>query len=172
MLTENILQSTITLRAYCNEDWPAICAIHDRARPYELDGSCDTQAFVSLAVEQEDIENFQRSEKFVACLGETVVGFVGVDDSLISWLYVDPAHFGQGIGRELLQLSLELTGPQAWTVVLAENTIARKLYESEGFQVIHTFDGSNAGYPCTCLEMALLACPNYSAVEHTWFSAA
>ena len=157
MLTNTLpqsLQSTITLRAYCDEDWPAVCAVHDRARPYELQGSCDLRAFVSLAHEQEDLEHFHRCEKFVACLGEQIVGFVGVDESLLAWLYVDPSYFGRGIGRELLQLGLELTGPQAWTVVLAGNTRARQLYESEGFQVVYEFKGTNAGYLCTCLELA------------------
>ena len=172
MLTVMPLPSTIALRAYCDEDWPAVCAIHDQARPYELNGSCDPQAFVPLAEDLEDIENFHRSEKFVACIDETIVGFVGVDDNLISWLYVDPAHFGQGIGRELLQLGLELAGPTAWTVVLAKNTGAQRLYASEGFQVVHIFDGTNAGYPCTCLEMALCPYPSQLAQEKTQLVAA
>ncbi|MEM8613943.1 MAG: GNAT family N-acetyltransferase, partial [Cyanobacteria bacterium P01_H01_bin.105] len=118
MSMQLIPQSPIILRAYCNEDWSAVCAIHDRARTYELAGSCNPQALVPLVDEQEDIENFRRSEKFVACVDEQVVGFIGVDGTLISWLYVDPDYFSNGIGRELLQLGLELTGPEAWTVVL------------------------------------------------------
>jgi hypothetical protein len=42
-----------------------------------------------------------------------------------------------------------------WTVVLAGNARARQLYESEGFQVVHTFASANAGYPCTCVQLAL-----------------
>ncbi len=164
--------SPIMLRAYCDEDWLAVCAIHDRARPYELEGSCNPQALVPLADEQEDLENFHRSEKFVACIDEQVVGFVGVDEDLLSWLYVDPDHFGQGIGRELLQLGLELTGPHAWTVVLSKNTRARRLYASEGFQVVHTFEGTNVGYPCSCMELALKPSPIRLPVEQTQFYAA
>lgn len=170
--TQLIPQRQIMLRAYCDDDWSAVCSIHDRARPYELAGSCDLQAFVSLAEEQEDIENFDRSEKFVACIGEQVVGFIGVDGKLISWLYVDPDHFSKGIGRELLQLGLELTGPDAWTVVLIGNTRARRLYASEGFQVALTFEGTNAGYPCTCLELALKRNHTKLPMGHTQFYAA
>ena len=132
-----------------------MCYPRSSARPHELAGSCDTAALVPLADEQDDIESFHRSEKFVACIGGNVVGFVGVDKNLIFWLYVDPDYFRQGIGRELLQLGLELAGPKAWTVVLNGNTSARRLYASEGFEVVHTFESSNAGYPCTCLELAL-----------------
>ena len=167
MSTNLSLYTPVMLRAYCPEDWSAVCAIHDRARPYELEGSCDPKALVPLSKEQEDLENFHRSEKFVACLDEQVVGFVGVDDNLLSWLYVEPEYFRQGIGRELLQLGLELAGSQAWTVVLSNNTRARRLYASEGFQVVHTFESSNAGYPCSCLELALTTRPVELPAEKT-----
>lgn len=172
MLTDIPTEPTIMLRAYCDEDWSEVCAIHDRARPYELDGSCDPGSFVPLAHEQGDIDDFHRSEKFVACLNATIVGFVGIDENLISWLYVDPDYFGWGIGHELLQLGLELAGPQAWTVVLAGNTRAQKLYTSAGFQVVHIFDGTNAGYPCICLEMALRSHKIPLKLEQTKFVAA
>ncbi|MEL7508973.1 MAG: GNAT family N-acetyltransferase [Cyanobacteria bacterium J06633_23] len=170
-MSTHIPQSPILLRAYCDGDWSAVCSIHDRARPYELDG-CDPQTFLPLADDPEDIENFERAEKFVACIGERVVGFIGVDETLLSWLYVDPNYFGKGIGRELLQLGLELTGPAAWTVVTAGNIRARQLYASEGFHVVHTFEGAMAGYPCTCLELAWIPCQLRAAGLHTRLTAA
>ncbi|MEM6253042.1 MAG: GNAT family N-acetyltransferase [Cyanobacteria bacterium P01_D01_bin.156] len=150
-----LLQETLNFRAYCDEDWLAVCSIHDRARPYELKGSCSPQAFVPLAEDAEDLNNFHHSEKFVAYIGNKIVGFVGVDGTLLSWLYVSPDYFGYGIGRELLALALELTGPRARTIVLAGNARARHLYEKAGFESIHTFESTNAGYPCNCLELAL-----------------
>ena len=133
--------------------------MHDRARPDELRGSCDPRAFMPLAEEQEDAEDFYRSHKFVACLGNQVVGFVGIDGTYLSWLYVDPAHYGQGIGRRLLRLGVQRIGPDAWTVVLTGNLRARRLYESEGFHVVSTFEGTNAGYPCTSMRLALFPSP-------------
>jgi len=164
MHPETDIQSAdrITMREYRATDWAAVCAVHDRARPDELRGSCEPRAFVPLAEEQDDAASFQRSRKFVACVGAHIVGFVGVDGTYLSWLYVDPAHYGRGIGRQLLRLGIRLIGPQAWTVVLAGNTRARWLYKSEGFQVVRTFEGTNAGYPCTCVELALsspVPCP-------------
>jgi len=157
MLTETDSNSddSVKIRQYLPEDWPEVCAVHDRARPDELHGSCDPRAFVRLADEKEDAANFQRSRKFVACLGERIVGFVGVDYTFLSWLYVDPDYYGRGIGRQLLRLGMELIGPSAWTVVLSGNVRAQRLYQSEGFQIVQTFDGDNAGYPCKCFKLAL-----------------
>jgi ribosomal protein S18 acetylase RimI-like enzyme len=162
---------SIIIREYCDGDWAAVCAVHDRARPDELRGSCDPRAFVPLAADQEDAANFQRSRKFVACVAGQIVGFVGVDGTYLSWLYVDPAWCGRGIGRKLLRLGVRLIGPQAWTVVLEGNSRARRLYESEGFHVVRTREGVNAGYPCTSLQLALspsaeIACLEASPPHH------
>src|SRR5262245_29022443 len=120
----------IIIRVYRQDDWRAVSIVHDRARPDELSGSCDPRAFVPLAEERSDAESFRRSRTFVACSGEKIVGFVGVDGTYISWLYVDPDYYGRGIGRRLLCLAVEHIGDDAWTVCLAENTRARRLYES------------------------------------------
>jgi ribosomal protein S18 acetylase RimI-like enzyme len=150
----------LTMRAYRDDDWRAVCGVHDRARPDELLGSCDARAFVPLADEQDDAESFQRSQKFVACLEEQIVGFVGIDGTYLSWLYVDPTYSGRGIGRRLLRLAVQHIGPQAWTVVLAGNMRARRLYDSEGFQIVHTYASANAGYPCLCVRLALSPAAN------------
>lgn len=142
----------ITYRDYQNTDWTAICQIHDRARPDELRGSCDPRAFVPIEQDSE-VEDLKRGQKFVACNGDKVVGFVGVDEKYLAWLYVDPDHYGQGIGRKLLQIGVETIGSGAWTIVLDKNYPAIGLYESEGFREARRFDSDNAGYPCTCLRM-------------------
>ncbi len=142
----------ITYRAYQNADWPAICRIHDRARPDELKGSCDPRAFIPIEQDPE-VEDLKRSQKFVACDADKVVGFSAVDEKYVSFLYVDPDYYGQGIGRKLLQMAVDAIGEKAWTIVLDGNQRAIGLYESEGFKEIERFKGDNAGYPCTCLRM-------------------
>ena len=157
----------LVVRPYLEADWGAVCAIHDRSRKDELAGSCDPRAFVPLAAEQEDALSFHRSRKFVACLGNPLVGFVGIDGSYVSWLYVDPVYYRQGIGRHLLRMAVRLIGSQAWTIALAGNTRARRLYESEGFEVVRTFEGSNAGYPCACVQLALSAPTTHPRAPHS-----
>jgi ribosomal protein S18 acetylase RimI-like enzyme len=68
-------------------------------------------------------------------------------------LYVDPDYYGQGIGRKLLKLAIQVIGECAWTIVLDKNFPAIGLYESEGFKEIRRYESDNAGYPCTCLRM-------------------
>jgi ribosomal protein S18 acetylase RimI-like enzyme len=97
------------------------------------------------------------SKKFVACEGETVVGFVGVDNDYLAWLYVDPAHYGKGIGHELLRIGIREIGEDAWTIVLDGNKSAIALYESEGFQETGRFNGENNCYPVTCINMKRMA---------------
>jgi len=142
----------IIYRDYQEADWPAICRIHDRARPDELKGSCDPRAFIPIE-QDEEVEDLKCSQKFVACDENQVVGFSAIDEKYVSFLYVDPDYYHRGIGRKLLQMSVEAIGEGAWTIVLDKNFSAIKLYESEGFKEIHRFDSDNAGYACTCLRM-------------------
>ena len=88
----------ILYRKYEEQDWKAICAIHDLARPDELIGSCDPRAFIPIEQDKE-VEDLKAHKKIVACDGDTVVGFVGVDGTYLSWLYVNPDYYGKGIGR-------------------------------------------------------------------------
>ena len=143
-----------SIRVYEEKDWPAICRIHDMARPDELRGSCDPRAFVPIEQDAE-VEDLKRCRKFVACDGERVVGFVGIDDDYLAWLYIDPEYYGRGIGRQLLQLAVREIGPNAWTVVLDKNFNAIHLHQSEGFEEVKRYSGDNAGYPCNCIRMAL-----------------
>jgi putative acetyltransferase len=105
--------------------------------------------------EDPEAEDIHRSHKLVACEGERAVGFIGVDGTYISYLYVEPDHYGRGIGRRLLRLGVGLTGPAAHTTALAAKARAIVLFESEGFRAVRTFDGQNAGYACTCVQLEL-----------------
>ena len=142
----------ITYREYQESDWKAICEIHDRARPDELLGSCDPRGFIPIEQDKE-VEDLKRSRKFVACIDDKVVGFVGVDEDYLAWLYIDPDHHGNGIGRELLRIGIREIGEGAWTIVLDGNYKAISLYKSEGFKEASRFAGENNSYPCLCLRM-------------------
>lgn len=143
----------IIYRPYEDKDWQAICRIHDRARPDELKGSCDPRGFIPIEQDKE-VEDLKRSKKFVACDSETVVGFVGMDEDYLAWLYIDPSHYRKGIGRELLRIGIHEIGEGVWTIVLDGNKSAITLYESEGFREFGRFNSENNGYPVTCIKMS------------------
>ena len=142
----------VTYREYQDKDWGAICQIHDRARPHELAGSCDPRGFVPIEQDRE-VEELKSCWKHVACQDDTVIGFIGVTEKYLAWLYVDPEQYGKGVGRELLKIGLEAIGEGAWTIVLSGNHRAIKLYESEGFREVKRFAGENNGYPVTCIKL-------------------
>ena len=143
----------IRIRELQAEDWPAVFRIHDAARPDELAGSCDSRAFVPLRQDPE-LAELKQCHILIAHHGGTPVGFAGVDDDYLGWLYVHPDWYRRGIGRQLLQAGLKLTSGTPWTIVLAGNKPAIRLYRSEGFVEVARFASENAGYPCTCIRMA------------------
>ncbi len=143
---------TLAIRAYHDDDWPLICQIHDLARPDELLGSCDSRAFVPIEQDPE-VEHLRLCQKQVAILNDLVVGFVGIHEGYLGWLYVHPDYYGMDIGRKLLQTGLKLINGIAWTIALAGNTRAVDLYQSEGFSEVNRYESDNAGYACICVRL-------------------
>jgi GNAT superfamily N-acetyltransferase len=95
-----------------------------------------------------DIETFLRDESdsvWVACLGETVVGWVGVrlhpEDKMgeIYILAVDPDHQRQGIGAALLDTAHDVMREAGMAMVMVEtgdedgHVASRATYERAGF---------------------------------------
>jgi len=142
----------ISIRNFKDKDWSDICQIHNLARPDELLGSCDPRGFVPIEQDQE-VAHLQLCKKQVATIDGRIVGFVGVHEGYLGWLYIHPDYYGRGIGRKLLQSGLKLINGKAWTIALAGNTKAIKLYQSEGFREINRYESDNAGYPCTCVRL-------------------
>jgi len=151
------------VRDYKDSDSNRCRDIHDLARPIELQGSCDPRAFVPLANDAKDLAEFQRAKKYVAHDEETIIGFIGVDEGDVGWLYVDPKSARMGIGRALLRHAMMLINGRSPTLlgaaggiavyVLNGNTPALRLYRSEGFEAVDQFQSKNNGYPCTVLKL-------------------
>ena len=128
--------------------------MHDRARPDELRGSYDARAFLPLAQDPEG-EYIRDCVMFVAQQGDDIIGFAGIDDPYLAWLYVDPAHYRRGIGRALLRHCLARLGADAWTQACGNNVAAIELYRSEGFVVESRYEGENAGFKGPAARLAL-----------------
>jgi len=144
----------VNIRDYRPDDWPAVCRVHDRSRPDELRGSFDAHAFIPLAEDPEG-EYINACTMFIAQHGDDVVGFAGIDEPYLAWLYVDPAHYRRGIGRALLRHCLARLSENAWTQACGNNDAALSLYLSEGFVVESRFTGENAGFKGPSARLAL-----------------
>ncbi|VEP13987.1 Acetyltransferase, GNAT family [Hyella patelloides LEGE 07179] len=144
----------IQIRKYQPRDWDAIATIHDRARLDELSASVGVEAFLSLAETAENEELFE-GEVWVAEDNDLVVGFVAIDSEMtwITWLYVLPDRYRQGIGRRLLRQAIAQCqacpiancNSIVYVSVLSGNDAALNLYQSEGFKIVETKTGKLAG---------------------------
>jgi ribosomal protein S18 acetylase RimI-like enzyme len=134
----------ITIRPYADADWDAISRIHDLARLDELRGSVGVEAFLTLAQTAEG-EGLFDGQLWVAEVGGAVAGFVAFDDDEVTWLYVDPRHHRQGVGRALLRQAIAAAGSRVEVTVLDGNPAALALYLSEGFTITETRTGPLVG---------------------------
>jgi len=132
------------IRPYLASDWTAICAVHDAARKFELEASGLADAFLTLE-ETGKAEGLFDATLLVAEIDGKAVGFAGFTDDEVTWLYVDPARYRQGIGRALLEAVLREAGGPLSLDVLTGNTAALALYQSAGFKIVDTISGRLAG---------------------------
>ncbi|HEY1180443.1 MAG TPA: GNAT family N-acetyltransferase [Phytomonospora sp.] len=133
------------VRPYAEADWPHICRIHDAARLDELRDSAGVEAFLTLEQTAEG-EGLFDGALWVATVDGEVAGFAAFDDGELTWLYVDPARYRQGVGRVLLRHALaEAGGDRVETTVLDGNPAALALYLAEGFTVVEVREGTLSG---------------------------
>lgn len=99
-----------------------------------------------LHTPDEDVAFFRdrvlaETEVWIADLGFGPVGFSAVRPGWIDHLYVDPACWGEGIGRKLLARGKPAGGcVHLWT--FERNLRTRRFYEFRGFVMIERTDGS------------------------------
>jgi ribosomal protein S18 acetylase RimI-like enzyme len=134
----------VLIREYHQGDWDEIARIHDAARLDELRDSAGVEAFLTLAQTAEG-EGLFDGVVWVAETDGRVTGFVALDGDEVTWLYIDPAHYRQGIGRALLRHAVARAGDRAEVTVLDGNPAALALYRSEGFVVRETRTGPLVG---------------------------
>lgn len=78
--------------------------------------------------------------------------FVGPDDVELVALYVDPDHWGEGVGSTLLDAGIARLPDAAERVVLqtfTDNEIGRSFYDDRGFAVVgeHSYEVAGEAYP-------------------------
>lgn len=143
----------IIIRPYTPQDWLGICRVHDLAQPGEFEGSCDLRGMTPLAENPHAYQIGFSYQKFVACDGDKIVGFVAIDRNCIALLYIEPGYQNRGMGKRLLKLALRLIGSPATTIVMAGNQKALHFYERAGFQEKSRFKSEVGGYPCQFVRL-------------------
>lgn len=145
------MNAALIIRPYESTDWPQLCRIHDAARLDELRASAGEAAFLTLEQTFEN-EGLFEGRVDVAVRDAAVLGFIAFNPDELTWLYVDPAHYGQGVGRALLRHAFAHAAPVFATEVLEGNERALGLYLSEGFVVLERVTGrltGNESFPAT-----------------------
>jgi GNAT superfamily N-acetyltransferase len=145
----------MTIRAYRPDDWDAVCAIYDRAKPDELRWAGIEASFIPLRVDPGRVEGFNRHTIFVAERDGCIVGFGGHQGDYIGWLYVDPAHYRTGIGRALLRHLIGRIRGTPWLWSIKGNRAAWALYRRAGFTLTEEQRTENAGRGCMVQKLVL-----------------
>lgn len=135
----------LAIRPYRPEDFPGIERVHDRARRVELRYAGLEDAFLPLRIAAEREDLFAYPGLFVAELGGEIAGFAACTQEELAWLYVDPAHFRNGVGRALAEHALQRFPGIRRVEVLSGNAPAQALYARLGFVTAATERGRMPG---------------------------
>jgi ribosomal protein S18 acetylase RimI-like enzyme len=84
----------------------------------------------------------KRGEAWVAKQDRAIVGFIVLVDEEVEQLYVLPGHYRCGIGSTLLDLAKTRRPNRLHLYTFQRNLSARAFYETQGFRIIDTSDGT------------------------------
>ncbi|APC20435.1 GNAT family N-acetyltransferase [Pseudomonas protegens] len=85
---------------------------------------------------------------------QRITGFAGVAAGKVEMLFIDPAHRGRGLGRQLLQYAVEHLNAQQLDVN-EQNPQALGFYFKQGFEVVGRSEQDGMGQPYPLLHMRL-----------------
>jgi GNAT superfamily N-acetyltransferase len=120
----------VEIRRAIATDWSAVGLIHERSAVHEIHFA-DEAHRPRMAV----LGRAFGGELWVAASGAQILGFAACVGADISWLYVDPPFFRQGVGRALLRHAIDNCGAIASATVLSDNVACLSLMASEDFVI-------------------------------------
>ncbi|BBT72434.1 GNAT family N-acetyltransferase [Kluyvera sp. M-M157-B] len=124
------------IRAYCDDDFSALCRIFQRA-VREIASQHYSPAQINAWAQVDDAcwrQKMADSLVLVATVDETPVGFVTAVERYIDLLFVDPSYARQGVASALLNALFARVPTGALTV---ESSItAKACFERLGFVVL------------------------------------
>ncbi len=141
------------IRAFRDSDRQQILAIWENS-------VLATHAFLTRS-DFEEIKELVRSLDFnelqVFCLTDEhqVLGFIGVADSKIEMLFLDPGYFGRGLGKKLMSFAVnELNADKL--DVNEQNVNALEFYKKFGFVAFERTEKDDQGRPYPLVKMKLV----------------
>jgi GNAT superfamily N-acetyltransferase len=149
-------KETAVIRPYIDTDWNQVALVYDLAKPDEMKGLVDANDITPLAQDGEMLRYFFHSAIWVYEEDERVLGFVGRDKDIVSWLFVHPEHRRRGIARNLMHALIESRHDPLELNLVEANYAARTLYECLGFRVFDAFEGNMYGRQIPAVRMILL----------------
>ena len=145
-----------TIRPYRESDWAGVCGAHDAARPLEVETFVPEGTTLPMEEAVKTETGFFKSDVFVAVdLEDSIMGFIAVHGDELSWLYIHPDYFGQGVGTKLVEHVRSRLEPNGHVLCLQENRYGFPFYQKMGFQPAAYFPGHVQGHPCTCVRLTL-----------------
>ncbi len=142
----------ITIRKYNEADYLQIDRIFNLSKKIEMSFSGIEMEILSINEDGNMKQLFTESEIFVAENSDSILGFAGYKENLISFMFVHPQYFNRGIAKRLLSI-VSQTIKNPWLVVLKENIPAINLYRKYGFEISEEFIGNYNGIKCNALKM-------------------
>ncbi|MFC4306347.1 acetyltransferase [Cohnella boryungensis] len=116
---------------------------------------------------EEDIDFYRTVVRGEALLANVVwiaigaegqaVGFIGLANSHVEMLFVDPVFHGQGIGKKLIQHAIGQVGPDISVDVNEQNEPAVLFYKRLGFKQVGRSDLDGSGRPFPLLHMKMIS---------------
>lgn len=110
----------------------------------------DIQHYKPLILEQ----YFDLVDLFCAKENHRILGFIGIDQTLIQMLFIAPQVRGLGLGKALINYAIETCGANN-VDVNEQNHQAVDFYKYMGFETTARFDEDAAGKPYPILSMRL-----------------
>lgn len=98
-------------------------------------------------------EYFPNVDLYAVADNDSLVGFIGLNDTKIEMLFIDSDHLGKGYGSALIRFAKD---KGATTVdVNEQNPSALAFYKAIGFRVIGRDETDDAGRPFPILHLSL-----------------
>ena len=133
------------IRNYKKSDWEQVRQIYDLSKPDEMKDIVGPDLIIPLDEDEKMLQYFIESKIWVYENNGHIIGFIGLKENVVSWLFVHPDKRRQGIARKLLtKLINECNHPLKLNMVKS-NRAAMSLYLDLGFTVSEEFQGEMYG---------------------------